>query len=53
MTTPAPDYRRLFGGDPGGYDRARPDYPSRVYEILTNHRQDLAALLDLLLAIPD
>ncbi len=35
MTTPAPDYRRLFGGDPGGYDRARPDYPARVYEILT------------------
>jgi SAM-dependent methyltransferase len=34
MSTPAPDYRRLFGGDPGGYDRARPDYPSRVYEIL-------------------
>ncbi len=36
MTTPAPDYRRLFGGDPGGYDRARPDYPPRVYEILTS-----------------
>ena len=35
MTTPAPDHRRLFGGDPGGYDRGRPDYPSRVYEILT------------------
>ena len=35
MPTPAPDYRRLFGGDPGGYDRARPDYPERVYEILT------------------
>ena len=35
MTTPAPDHRRLFGGDPGGYDRARPDYPARVYEILT------------------
>src|SRR6266540_6249216 len=35
MTTPAPDHRRLFGGDPGGYDRAQPDYPSRVYEILT------------------
>jgi SAM-dependent methyltransferase len=35
MTTPAPDHRRLFGGDPGGYDRARPDYPPRVYEILT------------------
>src|SRR5438309_1460157 len=34
MSTPAPDHRRLFGGDPGGYDRARPDYPSRVYEIL-------------------
>ncbi|MBZ0153966.1 MAG: DUF86 domain-containing protein [Planctomycetes bacterium] len=25
----------------------------RVYEILTTHRQDLATLLDLLLAIPD
>jgi SAM-dependent methyltransferase len=35
MGTPAPDHRRLFGGDPGGYDRGRPDYPSRVYEILT------------------
>ncbi|MCC7367772.1 MAG: class I SAM-dependent methyltransferase [Chloroflexi bacterium] len=35
MTTPTPDHRRLFGGDPAGYDRARPDYPSRVYEILT------------------
>lgn len=35
MTTPAPDHRRLFGGDPGGYDRARPEYPARVYEILT------------------
>jgi SAM-dependent methyltransferase len=35
MTTPAPDHRRLFGGDPDGYDRARPDYPPRVYEILT------------------
>jgi len=35
MSTPAPDHRRLFGGDPGGYDRGRPDYPSRVYEILT------------------
>src|SRR5215510_178184 len=30
MSTPAPDHRRLFGGDPG-----RPDYPSRVYDILT------------------
>ena len=29
------DYRRLFGGDPAGYDAARPDYPDRVYEILT------------------
>src|SRR5437660_9664697 len=35
MTTPAPDHRRLIGGDPGGYDRGRPDDPSRVYEILT------------------
>ena len=34
MSTSAPDHRRLFGGDPGGYDRGRPDYPSRVYEIL-------------------
>jgi uncharacterized protein YutE (UPF0331/DUF86 family) len=32
------------------YDRVD---PQRVYEILTLHRQDLAALLDLLLAIPD
>ncbi len=29
-----PDYHRLFGRDPDGYDRARPDYPDRVYEIL-------------------
>src|SRR5262249_10190409 len=35
MSTPAPDHRRLFGGDPAAYDRGRPDYPSRVYEILT------------------
>jgi SAM-dependent methyltransferase len=35
MSTPAPDHRRLFGGDPAGYDRARPDYPARVYRILT------------------
>jgi SAM-dependent methyltransferase len=35
VTTPAPGHRRLFGGDPGGYDRGRPEYPSRVYEILT------------------
>src|SRR5262245_40359876 len=35
MSTPAPEHRRLFGGDPGAYDRGRPDYPSRVYEILT------------------
>jgi uncharacterized protein YutE (UPF0331/DUF86 family) len=32
------------------YDRID---PQRVYEILTEHRQDLATLLDLLLAIPD
>jgi SAM-dependent methyltransferase len=36
MSAPAPDHRRLFGGDPGGYERGRPDYPSRVYEILTS-----------------
>src|SRR5262249_20873778 len=30
------DFRRLFGGDPAGYDEARPDYPDRVYEILTS-----------------
>src|SRR5207237_10029841 len=35
VAKPVPDHRRLFGADPGGYDRARPDYPSRVYEILT------------------
>jgi SAM-dependent methyltransferase len=35
MSGPTPDHRRLFGGDPAGYDRARPDYPDRVYEILT------------------
>jgi uncharacterized protein YutE (UPF0331/DUF86 family) len=32
------------------YDRVD---PRRVYEILTRNRQDLAVLLDLLLAIPD
>jgi SAM-dependent methyltransferase len=26
--------RRLFGHDPASYDRTRPDYPERVYEIL-------------------
>jgi SAM-dependent methyltransferase len=36
MSAPVPDHRRHFGSDPGGYDRARPDYPSRVYEILTS-----------------
>ena len=35
MTAPTPDHRRLFGLDPAGYDRARPDYPARIYEILT------------------
>ena len=35
MATPTPDHRRLFSGDPAGYERARPAYPSRVYEILT------------------
>ncbi|MFN8526250.1 MAG: class I SAM-dependent methyltransferase [Chloroflexota bacterium] len=33
--SPTPEHRRLFGGDPAGYERGRPDYPSRVYEILT------------------
>jgi len=26
--------RNLFGADPGRYDWARPDYPTRVYEVL-------------------
>jgi SAM-dependent methyltransferase len=26
--------RGLFGRDPAGYDRARPDYPERVFELL-------------------
>jgi SAM-dependent methyltransferase len=26
--------RGLFGGDPAGYDAARPEYPARVFEIL-------------------
>jgi SAM-dependent methyltransferase len=26
--------RRAFGADPEGYDRARPDYPPEVYELL-------------------
>lgn len=29
--------RTLFGLDPEAYDRARPDYPQRVYEILREH----------------
>jgi SAM-dependent methyltransferase len=28
--------RRAFGGDPAGYDRARPGYPDRVYEVLVS-----------------
>ncbi|GAA2793130.1 class I SAM-dependent methyltransferase [Crossiella cryophila] len=28
--------RHLFGQDPESYDAGRPDYPDRVYEILTN-----------------
>src|SRR4051794_32622751 len=35
MTAPRPEHRRLFGTDPAGYDAARPDYPDRVFEILT------------------
>jgi SAM-dependent methyltransferase len=26
--------QRLFGDDPAGYDRARPEYPPRVFEVL-------------------
>src|SRR5438045_911078 len=26
--------RSAFGGDPSGYDRARPDYPEWVYQVL-------------------
>ncbi len=29
--------RHLFGQDPESYDTGRPDYPGRVYEILTEH----------------
>jgi len=36
MTAPTPEYHRLFGGDPAGYERARPDYHPRVYDILTS-----------------
>src|SRR2546426_1490952 len=36
MSTSTHDHRRHFGSDPTGYDRARPDYPARVYEILTS-----------------
>ncbi|MBA2520749.1 MAG: class I SAM-dependent methyltransferase [Chloroflexia bacterium] len=34
--TPAPavDGTRVFGIDPPGYDRARPDYPVQVYDLL-------------------
>jgi SAM-dependent methyltransferase len=27
--------RRLYGADPAGYEAGRPDYPERVYELLT------------------
>jgi SAM-dependent methyltransferase len=27
--------RKVFGNDPAGYDRARPQYPARIYQILT------------------
>jgi SAM-dependent methyltransferase len=27
--------RRAFGADPSGYDRVRPEYPERVYTVLT------------------
>src|SRR5947207_424718 len=26
--------QRIFGADPTGYDRARPEYPPRIYELL-------------------
>ena len=29
--------RRAFGADPANYDRARPAYPERIYEILRDH----------------
>lgn len=29
------DARRLYGADPAGYEAGRPDYPARVYELLT------------------
>jgi hypothetical protein len=31
-----PDRRRLFGSDPTNYHEARPEYPERVYELLTS-----------------
>jgi SAM-dependent methyltransferase len=32
--SPGADRRRLFGLDPPDYDRARPPYPERVYDVL-------------------
>ena len=29
-----PEARRAFGTDPENYDRARPEYPERVYDLL-------------------
>ena len=31
---PRSEGREVFGGDPAGYERARPGYPERVYELL-------------------
>lgn len=31
----APAAREVYGTDPAEYDRGRPDYPARVYEVLT------------------
>jgi hypothetical protein len=33
--TDPPDRTRLFGGDPSNYHDARPEYPDRVYDLLT------------------
>src|SRR5215208_4481156 len=30
-----PDRTRLFGADPANYHDARPEYPERVYDLLT------------------
>ena len=38
MTIPRSEGRSLFGSDPASYDRVRPGYPDRVFEVLGEAR---------------